>query len=608
MKYKGKRIAVLLASGLLAIGSTGCSNASEKNIKGYQSKTSFTTFSEEKSDIKDDEIVDFEQDSKIKTFKKSLEKQFSDFDVTLDEKEDEFISSIYIDDSNVKVELIDGSTLEGDLKKFTAENINVENFYFMQSQFQEDYRNSVYQSYTDLVDAYKDKENKIELNFSNIKVNNECKYSDYKFEYQYDVLKSIDWNKCLDLSNCKKLWLNGVYLYSEQLQFINSLSSIETLIFTDTMLDDKVFYVSFDKKSLETLIFDISGTSSKINNIDISGCPNLKNLSIANVPIETLKNLTNLKNLEMLSFGLMSGIKSNDMLNNFEEEIDSIGYELDPSDEYFSKKNMNNFIGNIEEINNSNIKVLNISLLNCVNDKQLLDTIETLPNLKEIVGLEINNAEMCSEELIKYCDDHNIKHPFTEKSLEIKNELKRIISELITSDMDDFQKVDVLSKYILKKLYYDKKIIEESDTNPEMLKEGWGECLSGILTGKAICEGYSEITTALFREAGINCFKQQAYGHAYNLIYLDGCYYQLDLTDLDYVFEKENKSIDEENIKDYLIILGDKKSINSYEEPVFARMQRAVGGDIVWTEDDLAMLNSLYNQKDTQNKEEANVK
>ena len=68
----------------------------------------------------------------------------------------------------------------------------------------------------------------------------------------------------------------------------------------------------------------------------------------------------------------------------------------------------NNFITDISALSNSNITTLNITNLMLISDKQLLELVKSLPNLEKIVGLEVNNATMYSDELVEFCKEHDI--------------------------------------------------------------------------------------------------------------------------------------------------------------------------------------------------------
>ena len=59
-----------------------------------------------------------------------------------------------------------------------------------------------------------------------------------------------------------------------------------------------------------------------------------------------------------------------------------------------------------------------------------------------------------SDELVLYCEEHNIKHPFNEKSKEIRNEISRIIDEIITPDMSDKEKIKTIGTAYLNIMEY----------------------------------------------------------------------------------------------------------------------------------------------------------
>lgn len=179
------------------------------------------------------------------------------------------------------------------------------------------------------------------------------------------------------------------------------------------------------------------------------------------------------------------------MNKDFQARIDLISTPLS-SDDISLAYGHNCIISDISAINGTNIEMLNISFLECISSDMLLETVKSLPNLKKIVGFEVNNAGMCSDELIKYCNEHGIQHPFTERSLEVKHKIEEIVSDTITEDMSEEEKIKALSEYIVNHMEYDYDLTGNVEGKAEDIKKGWGESLYySVIEGKGVCQGYS---------------------------------------------------------------------------------------------------------------------
>ncbi|WP_297421644.1 transglutaminase-like domain-containing protein [Clostridium sp.] len=123
----------------------------------------------------------------------------------------------------------------------------------------------------------------------------------------------------------------------------------------------------------------------------------------------------------------------------------------------------------------------------------------------------------------------------------IDNQLKRITESLINPNMSDLEKVKVINEYIIDRFDYD--YTQKSIS-----------VYSALTTSLAVCQGYSMTAYKMFNYAGIE--SRIVVGkinintpHSWNLVKIQGNWYQLDVTN--------NDSID----RDKYFLIGDNDLI-----------------------------------------------
>ena len=555
MKYKG-RIKYLIAAGLLAFSVSGCN----KEIQGNNTNIQKNTINSNQENTNDDKEQTEQEKLEMEQFYEELKRSFGKGEVILDKSTDKFISNIVIDGRKVSIELVNGKKIFGFLDNLEISDVNFKNFYIYDSKYindmfnvktkYQDFKEKGYDTAVEALYADYDNHKKLNVRTYNCSVSNEYKKGD---------MKDVSWYEEIDYSDSRKLWLVGNYIDEKYLEKIYSMPNLETLIITNPdlyRLDKEI--IEINSKTLKNLIID--GTYYKqADHFNFTGCPNLEVLSIMLDSQETnLDGIKGLNKLKQLSFGLTSSKYNVEelILKDFQERIDLISTPF-PTDDASLACVESGYISDISAIKGSNIEILNVSFLTCVSSDMLLETIKELPNLKEIVGFEVNNAGMCSDELIEYCEKNKIKHPFTEKSLEIKHKLQEIVSEVITEDMNEEDKIKALSEYIVSHMEYDHDLPNvKYRYSSEKIRKGWGECLYySVMEESGVCQGYTMYAQNLFIEAGIKTFKINGVDHTWNLIQIDDDYYIVDLTNVDGIVDEENSSsFDDYNLDSYYLV------------------------------------------------------
>lgn len=120
---------------------------------------------------------------------------------------------------------------------------------------------------------------------------------------------------------------------------------------------------------------------------------------------------------------------------------------------------------------------------------------------------------------------------------ETADKVKEIVKNLITPGMSDYQKELALHNYVINNARYDYENVDK-DAVPFDEHDAYGVLIKGI----GVCDSYAEAMKMLLNEAGVECLVAEGdaisssgsedtkYGHAWNIIKLDGEYYHFDAT------------------------------------------------------------------------------
>lgn len=583
---------------LIGIGSIEQIKGSEKaNILNY-SRISL-----------DNEICAFSTEEKIQQYiikdlkqaKDLIENQFKTQEIQIDGRYNHYISGIKIDGRNVEVEFCDGKKMNGECSTGKLLDIELEYLSIYDSKF---INNSYIES------------NDLDLVLSKVTVSHELKLSPLG-----NINVFVDFEDSIDISKCKKIWLNYIVIDDSDIRAFNNDTELEKLILTNIngalVSNDNV--LRLENNNLQTFIINAYSVSNEFADFDLNGCEKLSIFSggthFGTTNLDGIKECKKLKKLGLGALVDRSSI-SDIVYLSFEEKEDQIikGYDTsNPSVGY----NNNNFISDMTAIkNNPSIEVIDISFVEFVTSDHFLEVIKTLPNLKKIVGNEINQVTMFSEELVEYCNKAGIEHPFTDKTLELKNYIRNIIDSIITPEMSDLDKIKEISKYVMENMEYDDEVAEKSDSEltPEDIINTWGENIwYNFFHGKGVCEGYTEVVQNLMLEAGVDVFNCNIPSHTYNLVKVGETYYEIDLTSLDWYIEVmgysyDNYPYDIDSIY-YMEPVGEKLKLNvwSYMEPLDSNKQREDGYSRILDFDDFMYKNPNSNKNTHTPKKAENI-
>ena len=190
-----------------------------------------------------------------------------------------------------------------------------------------------------------------------------------------------------------------------------------------------------------------------------------------------------------------------------------------------------------------------------------LSRLDSNGTLKVPTRAIIKNAdELNVEELLKHqcistvqiSDGQNTteqqSEPYTREEYEkVRNEIDKIISQIEFPEEDDPNKEKKIFAQVYKilgqKIDYDYDAISEEGENNKRLKITSRNLLGGLLEHKCVCAGYADILRNVLACAGVYSefidsipnfgnggVIYKSYGHAWNLVMLDGKKYWTDLT------------------------------------------------------------------------------
>ncbi|NJL60259.1 MAG: hypothetical protein HC887_12140 [Desulfobacteraceae bacterium] len=91
------------------------------------------------------------------------------------------------------------------------------------------------------------------------------------------------------------------------------------------------------------------------------------------------------------------------------------------------------------------------------------------------------------------------------------------MGEIITSGMNDEQKVKAVHDWVVKNVQYDTSLVRHS-------------AYEGLYSKTTVCQGYALLMFRMLKDSGINGRIVSGGNHAWNLLYLCGNYYHLDAT------------------------------------------------------------------------------
>ena len=198
-----------------------------------------------------------------------------------------------------------------------------------------------------------------------------------------------------------------------------------------------------------------------------------------------------------------------DDVSNKQELINYIYYVINTGSEYADgecTKEYTNCVEDIKEIaeNEEKLSILN----NFVHPYNSFKTISFTYNTKGKFSLII-------------------EHIYTEEEIAVINNIVDTeIKELISDNMDSYDKIKVIHDYIIDLSTYDNLKTENKDDTTYKSNSAYGV----LVQGYGICSGYSDAIAIFLNKLGIENYKISNDTHIWNLVHINGTWRHLDAT------------------------------------------------------------------------------
>lgn len=140
-------------------------------------------------------------------------------------------------------------------------------------------------------------------------------------------------------------------------------------------------------------------------------------------------------------------------------------------------------------------------------------------------------CKICGSYSILTMDEILEEREFERKKMEVKAKAKEVISEIITDDMNDVEKIFAVNRWICLNCYYDHDTAFNNDDSNSWKNDAYN-AYGMICNGKAVCAGYARAFKEFMDVLGIECKYVTSFSmnHAWNQVRLDDGWYWIDCT------------------------------------------------------------------------------
>ena len=172
----------------------------------------------------------------------------------------------------------------------------------------------------------------------------------------------------------------------------------------------------------------------------------------------------------------------------------------------------------------------------------------------------------------------NIDKLYSAKDIEYVNDsMNKIMSEIITEDMSNKEKIKAIHDYIINNTSYDEEKSNEIKDKVYITNTNHSHKATGLYSNHlALCSGYTDTMALYLNILGIKNYKISTEDHIWNALYLDDNWYHLDLT-WDDPITNDNREI---LIYDFFLINDEnlyqkKTSQHAYDRKIYTEIATA---------------------------------
>lgn len=134
------------------------------------------------------------------------------------------------------------------------------------------------------------------------------------------------------------------------------------------------------------------------------------------------------------------------------------------------------------------------------------------------LGTEIKIQGMLDSYTVSYKFQYNETKEQTKK---VDEAIASVIRKLNLSKKTEYEKIKAIHDFIIKNATYDVEAQRNS-------------AYDNLINRSSVCQGYALVTYKMMKEAGIDCRiitgEGKGVSHAWNIVKLDGCWYNIDCT------------------------------------------------------------------------------
>lgn len=191
---------------------------------------------------------------------------------------------------------------------------------------------------------------------------------------------------------------------------------------------------------------------------------------------------------------------------------------------------------------------------NCYSD---MEAISSDTNMLSILNNYVHPFNSFDSIIFNFDDNIikiEIKHTYTENEIkELNAKVDEILEKTVTNEMSTRDKIKAIHDYIINNTEYDTLKTKNINDKTYHSNTAYGV----LIEGYGICSGYSDAMKLFLDKLNIINYKISNDQHIWNLVYLDGAWYHLDLTWDDPV---SDKNITRDNY--FLITTNTLKELN----------------------------------------------